>query len=127
MYNTMIHQNLLVVKEGAIRRYFMFYDRLLELCEHQGISLNKLCRDVGLSHGAPAKWRNGALPRNSTIKKIADYFNVDTAYLTGDDKNAVPDKLSLEHYTERQKRVIEAYEAHTDMQKAVDKLLDLDF
>lgn len=105
----------------------MFYDRLLELCEHQGISLNKLCRDVGLSHGAPAKWRNGALPRNSTIKKIADYFKVDTAYLVGEQKNAVPGKLSLTRFTERQIRIIEAYEAHADMQRAVDKLLDLDF
>ena len=59
----------------------MFWNKIDELCTRHGISANKLCEDIGLSHGTPTKWRAGAVPRNSTLKKIADYFNVTVDYL----------------------------------------------
>ena len=36
--------------------------------------------------GSITAWKNGTLPRNATISKIAEYFNVSVSYLLGEEK-----------------------------------------
>ena len=59
----------------------MFYKKILELCKNKGISPSKLMTDLSMSKANIDRWQNGSIPQNSTIKKIADYFNVSTDYL----------------------------------------------
>lgn len=59
-----------------------FYDIITELCTQKGISPDRLCKDLGLSNATATKWKQGAEPRNSTKKAIADYFMVSVEYLS---------------------------------------------
>lgn len=63
----------------------MFYDRYVELCRKNGMSPTGVARKVGISSRTAADWALGAEPRNSTLKRIADYFNVDVSYFYDDD------------------------------------------
>lgn len=68
-----------------------FYKRLRDLCEERNMTVNELVKVLDLSSGSPTAWKNGAIPRNTTLDKIADYFGVDIDYLLGENKyRAVP-------------------------------------
>ena len=64
-----------------------FYKRLRDLCEQKGMTVNELAKNMGLSSGSPTAWKNGAVPRETTIAKIAAYFGVSVGYLTGKEEN----------------------------------------
>jgi transcriptional regulator with XRE-family HTH domain len=61
----------------------MFYDTLTQLCKAMGVKLTPLPNELGLSPSAIARWRDGAVPNGSTLKILADYFDVTTDYLLG--------------------------------------------
>ena len=71
----------------------MFWEKFINLCNQKGISANAVCADLGLSNATATKWKNGAIPRATTVKKIADYFGTTVAYLTGLVDN--PDPIAL--------------------------------
>lgn len=58
------------------------YEMVVELCEEKGISQRQLQRDLDLSVSAVSRWKV-SVPRQDTLQKVADYFNVSTDYLTG--------------------------------------------
>lgn len=64
----------------------VFYDRLSLLCAENGIEMSKLGKEIGmpkLAGSTISRWSDGVIPRNVTVKAIADYFKVDVAYLLG--------------------------------------------
>ena len=61
----------------------MFYDRLLELCKDKNKKITPVIRELGLSTGGIARWRNGSAPDGDTLYKIAEYFDVSVDYLLG--------------------------------------------
>ena len=63
----------------------MFYERLKELSATKGVSITQMAKDLGISTGLQTGWKNGATPRQSTVKKIADYFGVAVDYFYGED------------------------------------------
>lgn len=71
----------------------MFWDRFVLLCNKISKSPNGVCAELGLSANTATKWKQGSVPRDTTLKKIADYFGVTVSYLTGlvDD----PDPIAL--------------------------------
>ena len=88
----------------------MFYDRYVELCRKNGMSPTGVARKVGISSRTAADWALGAEPRNSTLKRIADYFNVDVSYFYDDEDEyaeSKDDKL-VENFIEemRQKNTL---------------------
>lgn len=66
----------------------MFTDKFLELCKRDNTYPTIVSEKLGFSRQIGAKWAKGAIPRPLTIKKIADYFNVDPSYF--DDKKSAP-------------------------------------
>lgn len=62
----------------------MFYAKLNQLCVQKGVSVTKLCEEIGLTSAAPTKWKRGAKPYYSTLFKIAQYFDVDVEFLADD-------------------------------------------
>jgi len=58
----------------------MFIDQVEKLCRKKGISITKLTNEVGLGKATASGWRKGSTPHPTTIKKIADYFNVAPDY-----------------------------------------------
>ena len=93
-----------------------FFDCISQLCVNKGISLDKLCKDLNLSNATATKWRRGAIPRNSTVKAIADYFGVTTeTLLTGEKEKAlgeIPEGL-----TELDAEIIKAYSSLSEEKK----------
>lgn len=54
----------------------MFFQNFVTLCNKNGITPNAVCLALGLSPAAATKWRSGAVPRDTTLLKIADYFGI---------------------------------------------------
>ena len=61
---------------------FSAYEKIKELAENQGISLNKLEEKLGYSRNTIYNMRKST-PNSGRIAEIADYFNVSTDYLLG--------------------------------------------
>lgn len=58
-----------------------FYNNLEELCKKKKITLAALARELGLSNSATTYWKRGSIPKYETLKKIADYFEVEVEKL----------------------------------------------
>lgn len=65
-----------------------FYTNLIALCKEHGTNPTALSRQLGLSSGLPTAWRNGTVPYNSTLKKIADHFGITVDNLLSDNFDA---------------------------------------
>lgn len=62
----------------------MFWSIYVELCNSVQKAPNKVAAELGITSGTATKWKNGAVPQDRTIKKIADYFGVTVEYLKGE-------------------------------------------
>ena len=54
----------------------MFWENFYALCKFNGTTPNAVCKELNLSTAAATHWKNGATPRWSIIKQIADKFEV---------------------------------------------------
>lgn len=62
----------------------IFCERLKEVREEKGISINKLAKEIGVDHSTIVRWEKG--DRVSTIDNlylVAKFFNVSSDYLIG--------------------------------------------
>ena len=62
----------------------MFWEMLISICNDNNTTPTATVKALGISLGSVTKWKKGAQPNSTTIKKIADYFNVSVAYLKGE-------------------------------------------
>ena len=66
----------------------MFWTNYVRLCNERGISPNKAARECGIkASGTVTGWKNGSLPRQNVLKKLADYFGCTVSDLLGNEKN----------------------------------------
>lgn len=68
----------------------MFTHRLKKLRNEAGLTQKQVASELNISQSAYAQWETGKLnPKKETIQMFADFFNVSSAYLTGesDSKN----------------------------------------
>ena len=65
---------------------FSTFDKIKELCQKQGISLNQLEEKLNFSTNYLYSMKKGN-PKADNLQKIADYFNVSTDYLLGRTEN----------------------------------------
>lgn len=61
----------------------IFFERFSALCKSIDETPNSIAKVLGIASGSITAWKNGAEPRNKTLAKIADYFQVSTDYLLG--------------------------------------------
>lgn len=54
---------------------------IIELCEKENVSVNRMLKECGLSRSVIDNLKNGYEPRLSKIVIIADYFGVTVDYL----------------------------------------------
>lgn len=54
----------------------MFWENFVELCSQNGTSPNAVATELGKSSGSVTAWKKGAVPRETTLKKIAERFSV---------------------------------------------------
>lgn len=72
----------------------MFWDIFVELCAEKSTTPNAVAKKLGLSSGSVTSWKNGAIPRDTTLNKIAKYFGVTPEYLLG------IKSIDLQHFAE---------------------------
>jgi len=67
--------------------------KIVELLAKNGISGAKMSRDLGFSNAVFSQWKAGKQkPSIEKLTKIAEYFNVSTDYLLGNDNIKVYDE-----------------------------------
>lgn len=62
----------------------MFWNSFIAICNDNNTTPTATVKALGISLGSVTKWKNGAQPNSTTLKKIADYFNVSVEYLKGE-------------------------------------------
>ena len=62
----------------------MFYDNFIKACTMKGISPSVVAEQIGLNRSSVTGWKNGSIPKDSTIQKLADYFGISKTDLTGE-------------------------------------------
>lgn len=72
----------------------IFYKRFISLCAKNKKSASGVAEEIGLSRASANGWRNGAMPSNVNLQKIADYFGVTVEYLNGEEEEATKKPLS---------------------------------
>lgn len=56
----------------------MFYDRFYKLCQLKNVTPTQVARDIGIRQSTVSMWKKqGTTPRYGTLRKLAEYFNVD--------------------------------------------------
>ena len=81
-----------------------FYVKFIELCAKKGISSSAVAEKIGLSRASAYGWKNGALPNDVNLQKIADYFNVTTEYFKNKEEESKEKPL-----LENEERIMELY------------------
>lgn len=60
-----------------------FYEKFNELCREIKKTPTGVGIELGINRSTVSYWKYGHTPKEKTIKKIADYFDVSTDYLLG--------------------------------------------
>jgi transcriptional regulator with XRE-family HTH domain len=103
----------------------MFYEKYQKLCHQIGKSPFAVARDLGISSRTQGNWKSGSEPRYGTLKRIADYFNVDVSYFYEDDQIENNDDKIVEKFIDELKRdltddeqlLLDMFRTMTDEQK----------
>lgn len=75
----------------------MFFDNFDMYCKKMGKTNSEVTRAIGLDPSSCSGWRKGAVPRNGTLRKIADYFGISVEELMGTKKEPAGEgKLGLD-------------------------------
>lgn len=104
----------------------MFWSVFVGLCAQRGVSPNAVAKELSLSSGSVTSWKGGAIPRPTTIKKIADYFAVSPdLFLAGTDDPGIKKApgINAEGLSAARKALLDAVDDLTDEQ--CEKLLGI--
>lgn len=104
----------------------MFWSVFVGLCAQRGVSPNAVAKELALSSGSVTSWKCGAIPRPTTIKKIADYFAVSPdLFLAGTDDPSIKKApgINAEGLSAARKALLDAVDGLTDEQ--CEKLLGI--
>ena len=93
----------------------MFWDNLITLCVNRNISPSALTKELSISKGVVTKWRNGSTPHQTTLLKIANYFNVSVEELISEPKDTPPGET--EGLDEKTAEILSMYSQLSDEQK----------
>ena len=71
----------------------MFFDRYSELCKKVGKTPTGVALELNVSRATVNYWKNGNVPKQEILTKIADYFKVTVDYLLGSETAVSPDDI----------------------------------
>lgn len=64
----------------------MFYTNYVKLCNSINQSPSSVSETLGFKRSVVTRWKNGSVPREATLQKIADFFNITVEELLSDIK-----------------------------------------
>ena len=97
-----------------------FFENFERLCFENGVSMNSVVQTLGMYPSVITKWKNGSVPRKSTVKSVADHFNVTVDYLLSDEQVTPGPWESRKERDEflplstQEKTILEMFRATTD-------------
>ena len=62
----------------------MFWQNFTKLCTETRKPPSRVAAELGFSNASVTGWKKGAVPRDSTLCRMADYFGVSVESLTAD-------------------------------------------
>lgn len=68
----------------------MFWKNLCKLCNEHKTTPNAVCSAIGKSSATATKWKNGAVPRDTTLQLIANFFSITPEELLRDPEEESP-------------------------------------
>lgn len=99
----------------------MFYDIYCELCKGRKISASAAAIEMGINKGTVSVWKNKrTTPQTPQLQKIAEYFDVSTDYLLGNEK-----KTALDNESEPYKDELIAFYGAVKNELTEDDLADI--
>lgn len=72
----------------------MFYLTFIELCSKIKKSPSAVAEEMGFKRSVVTRWRNGTVPRDANLQRIADYFGVPVETLTAGQKEKAPGRMA---------------------------------
>ena len=103
----------------------MFYNIFIDLCNSKGVSPSYVGGQIGISKAAVSGWKNGSSPRDTQLRKIADYFGVSIEYLKGESDVREIEKDPVPAETDAKSLFLQKYQVLTaEEQKQVENLVD---
>lgn len=73
-----------------------FYNNYIALCAKKKKSASAVATEIGLSRTSPNGWKNGKMPSDINLIKLADYFGVTVEELTTENKKSpTPEGVEL--------------------------------
>lgn len=106
------------------------FERLRDLREDNDLTQAEIAKILGTTPQKVSEYENGNLVMKiDKYIKLAKYYNVSLDYITGLIDTPQPleqgKTVQLVGLDPKQQALLTAYKAHPDMQKAVDKILDI--
>ena len=95
-------------------------NRIKRLRKELGISQKELAERIGVSNSRVSNWEQGInRPDADILSKLCSALQTSPSLLLGI-------KLTKDELTEKEWKVIRAYRSHTDVQKSIDILLEIE-
>lgn len=106
----------------------MFWDNFIHYCNLNNVKPSNVTKAIGMNNSATTDWKKGAQPRDTALKKIADYFGVTVDDLKADSAPAptptLKPKTGIAFYlTAHEADILTAYRDQPEMRPAVDRIL----
>ena len=93
----------------------MFYSYFESICAQKGVTVNKACKEMGVSRSVAAKWKStNTEPSLGTMVKISAYFGVPVEEVIAHSKKSI--NTSLEELKKESPDVIPNIEAKSKLQ-----------
>ena len=95
-------------------------ERIKKLRKDLGISQKELASRIGVSNSRVSNWEQGInRPDADILPKLCSALQTSPSLLLGL-------RLTKDELTEKEWKVIRAYRSHKDVQKSIDRLLEID-
>lgn len=93
----------------------VMYNRIVQLCKGQKITVKELEKALGFSNGAISHWKT-SIPKADKVLSVADFFNVSVKYLLSgeEEKPAAPEGNGL---SEKEQRIIDLFRQLSEFQQ----------
>jgi transcriptional regulator with XRE-family HTH domain len=86
----------------------MFWKNLCRLCNDNQTTPNTVCKELKLSSATATHWKNGAVPRDTTLQLIADYFSTTPEALLRDpDEQPAPEPVTTSPLSDEFNKLLE--------------------
>ena len=86
----------------------MFWKNYSELCKRQGTTPSEVLAKNKISAGCVTKWKNGTIPNQRTLEKLAKHFGVTKEYFFIDHENVKNNYTFISYQRNKDKALIDS-------------------